>query len=254
MNITDTIQEKLNSVCAEQGCSLLLAAESGSRAWGFASQTSDYDVRMLYVYPTERYIRLDDPPDDLRPELNEVYDISGWELRKALRLARKSNTALLEWCHSPIHYRESALFPEFCALVDGAMQPRRLALQYLGLCSGTFKRYLTRPEVPYKQYFYAIRPLLAARWALQERRPVPVPFAELRAALLPAEMQEEMDTLLALRSNNTEKATGPARPRATAYIERELAALWALADAEPACGFPDAAPLNDFLSRAIHQA
>ena len=49
--------------------------------WGFASRDSDYDVRFLYV---RRRDVIEQPiADDL--------DVSGWELRKALRLLRKSN-------------------------------------------------------------------------------------------------------------------------------------------------------------------
>ena len=118
------------------------------------------------------------------------------------------------------------------------------------MAASTIKRYLEREEVPYKQYFYALRPLLAARWVLQERTPAPVPFADLRH-LLPDDMQAVTDELLALRSGSTEKATGPAHPAAMAFITRELAALDALAATLPPPETPDTAPLDDFFRRVV---
>ena len=49
------IKEKLHEIEQRENCRILLAVESGSRAWGFASPDSDYDVRFIYV-PPERAI------------------------------------------------------------------------------------------------------------------------------------------------------------------------------------------------------
>ena len=47
------IQEKLHEIEKRENCRILLAVESGSRAWGFASPDSDYDVRFIYVRDKE---------------------------------------------------------------------------------------------------------------------------------------------------------------------------------------------------------
>jgi predicted nucleotidyltransferase len=39
------ILEKLKQIEKEKGVTILFAVESGSRAWGFASPDSDYDIR-----------------------------------------------------------------------------------------------------------------------------------------------------------------------------------------------------------------
>ena len=52
------IQEKLHEIEKRENCRILLAVESGSRAWGFASPDSDYDVRFIYVRDKESYHNL----------------------------------------------------------------------------------------------------------------------------------------------------------------------------------------------------
>lgn len=249
-DIEQQIQGKLDDLQQQKGCRLLLAVESGSRAWGYASTTSDYDVRCIYYYPQERYLSIRPPRDTVEWELNEVFDITGWELRKALGLTLKSNLTVYEWADSPIVYRSSPWLPEFRQLIRRVVQPGLLASRYLGMAASTIHRYLEREEVPYKQYFYALRPLLAARWVLQERKPAPVPFADLRH-LMPDEMQEVTDELLALRNGSTEKAAGPTHPAAMSFIVRELAALDEAVRALPASPPPDVAPLDDFFRRVI---
>ncbi len=45
-----TIKQALRAIEEQEQVRILYACESGSRAWGFASHNSDYDVRFLYVY------------------------------------------------------------------------------------------------------------------------------------------------------------------------------------------------------------
>jgi len=49
MTTHDMIQEKLSEIEKKENVVILHAVESGSRAWGFASPDSDYDVRFIYV-------------------------------------------------------------------------------------------------------------------------------------------------------------------------------------------------------------
>lgn len=90
------IVDKLHEIEAEEGVRILLAVESGSRAWGFASPDSDYDVRFLYVRRAEDYLRLDAVRDVIERPIDDELDINGWDLQKALRLLYKSNPTLFE--------------------------------------------------------------------------------------------------------------------------------------------------------------
>ena len=248
--VEQQIQAKLDSLQSELDCRLLLAVESGSRAWGYASTTSDYDVRCIYYFPAHRYLSVRAPRDTVEWELNDIFDINGWDLRKTLGLVLKANLTVYEWANSPIVYRDSPWLDEFRSLILNALQPTRLASRYLGMAASTIQRYLSGEEVPYKQYFYALRPLLAARWVLQHSTPAPVPFADLRH-LLPDHMQGVTDELLMLRNNSTEKACGPANTFANDFILRELATLDDLVQAMPKSPEPDISPLDDFFRHVV---
>ena len=110
-----TIQEKLTQISLAEPLYFLLAAESGSRAWGFASPDSDYDVRAIYIRPQEYYLQIDEAKDTFEFIENQWFDVGGWDIRKALRLLRKSNAVLLEWLRSPIVYTQEEAFIGTCA-------------------------------------------------------------------------------------------------------------------------------------------
>ena len=104
-DIVKEINDKLNEIEAKEGVRILHAIESGSRAWGFASPDSDYDVRFVYVRPQTDYVRLDEPRDVIEWQLDDVLDINGWDLKKALKMFAKGNATIFEWSNSPIVYR-----------------------------------------------------------------------------------------------------------------------------------------------------
>jgi len=100
-----TILGSLREIERAHNVTILYACESGSRAWGFASPDSDYDVRFVYVHRPAWYLTVDPGRDVIELPITDELDINGWELRKTLRLLRKSNGTLLEWLHSPIVYQ-----------------------------------------------------------------------------------------------------------------------------------------------------
>ncbi len=208
------------------GIRILFACESGSRAWGFPSPDSDYDVRFLYVHPSERYLGIEELVDEIAPPPDEVMDLKGWDLRKTPRLMRASNATPYEWAQSPIVYREEAGFRErFAALLPQYFSPRTTVQHYLGLARKTWKTALQHPEVRLKKYFYVLRPLMAATWILEKRTVPPMEFAPLlEAAHLSVDVRGAVDRLLLQKADAAESATMPPDPLLHAYIEATLAA------------------------------
>ena len=101
----DIIRKKLKEIEQKENVKIIMAVESGSRAWGFASPDSDYDVRFVYVRRPEDYLRLEKTKDVIEWQLDDVLDINGWDLKKALQLMHDSNPSIFEWCASPIVYQ-----------------------------------------------------------------------------------------------------------------------------------------------------
>ena len=195
------IQEWLSELEAEQGIRILFAGESGSRAWGFASPDSDYDVRFIYAQPASWYASIEERPDFIKGPQNEVLDIVGYDIRKALRLFRASNAKIYEWIQSPILYRQDPSFLDDLRSNINSYYSLRAGLHhYLGLTRNTMEQYLQGKEVNLKKYFYALRPVLAALWIKTYQRCPPMVFEPLRSLITNADLNARIDRLLALKA------------------------------------------------------
>ena len=124
----EQIYNKLREIEKTENVRILLAVESGSRAWGFASPDSDYDVRFIYVRPKDDYLRLDPVRDVIELPLDEVFDINGWDLQKTLRLLYRSNPTLFEWFSSPIVYLETEFADELRAMMTQYFPQREASI------------------------------------------------------------------------------------------------------------------------------
>ena len=149
---------------------VLLAVESGSRAWGFASPDSDFDVRFVYVRPVDHYLRLEPARDVLEWRVDEVLDVDGWDADKALRLLRGSNPSLFEWLASPIVYAEDPAFAVVRELAAECFSPVASAHHYLSMGRNHLAA-LAGETVRLKKCLYTMRAILAARWVVAERAP-----------------------------------------------------------------------------------
>lgn len=162
------IEYRLASIASEQNIKILYACESGSRAWGFPSPDSDYDVRFIYVHSLDWYLKLDEDRDviDLPLESTSagLLDLGGWDLRKTLRLLGKSNPVIWEWLQSPICYLDDKILRESRDVFDPFFSPIAACHHYLSICRNTMNQGLNGPTVKIKKYFYMLRPLLAAAW------------------------------------------------------------------------------------------
>ena len=166
------IKRRLKKIEEDEEVKILYAVESGSRAWGFSSKDSDWDVRFIYHRPLNQYLKLFKNDDylgiDNMPKefFQDSVDFHGWDLDKTLKLLYKGNPPLLEWLESPfIYHTDPILIPELKKLSRKFYNSKRAIYHYLHMAEGNFISYITnRPHVKTKKYLYIIRPLLACYW------------------------------------------------------------------------------------------
>lgn len=217
------VLQELERIERERNVTVLYACESGSRAWGFASTDSDYDVRFVYVEKPEWFVQVDTPRDVIERPLDDELDVSGWELRKTLGLLRKSNPTLLEWLDSPLVYRsETAATLQLRELAEAFYSPPAARNHYLSMARKNFRGYLQGESVRFKKYFYVLRPLLAVRWIDQGRGRPPMTFADLLSTVDDRALLDEVAELLVLKRNADESAYGPRRHALHQFIATEL--------------------------------
>lgn len=217
------IIDKLLSIEEEQQVKILYACESGSRAWGFASPDSDYDVRFIYVRPAEDYLSIRERRDVIEVPVNEVLDISGWDIRKALQLFLKSNAPLYEWLQSPIVYKENGGFKkELVELATTYFSNRAGCHHYLSMARNTFENDLQQEMVKMKKYFYALRPLLAALWIVNKRTVPPMEFEQLRTLIKDEQWHIVIDDLLERKKMADEKGMIASVPVLQEWISQTL--------------------------------
>lgn len=222
--INERIQVSLSAIDREHRTRILLAVESGSRAWGFASQDSDYDVRFIYVHERDWYLSInEDRRDVIELPIVDELDVNGWDLRKALQLFRKSNPPLLEWLQSPIIYRQDAdVAARLRALIPEYYSPRASFFHYLHMAQGNLREYLRGDTVWVKKYFYVLRPVLAMRWIERGLGPVPMEFERMVEGTVeePA-LRDAIAQLLVEKRAGTELGKGPRIPAISDFVESE---------------------------------
>ena len=226
------VGQALANIERDHDVRIVYACESGSRGWGFASPDSDYDARFIYVHRRDWYLSVLERTAPGQPQrdvielpIDDELDVSGWDLRKALRLLVKGNPTLLEWLRSPIVYQQAPVVADgLRALVTSCYDPVAAWHHYLSMAWGNYRGYLRGDQVRTKKYLYVLRPLLACQWIERHPTPPPMAFEELLATLLPhGPVREAIDALLVIKRASAEVAAGPRIGAISDWIEVELA-------------------------------
>jgi len=224
------IETELTRIEQEFGVTVLYACESGSRAWGFASTNSDYDVRFIYAHPPEWYLTVEAKRDVIDAQdlpAMDPLDLSGWDITKALKLYRKSNPPLLEWLRSPIVYRnQGILHARLTTLLPDYYSPIACMYHYLHMARGNYRQYLQRERVWIKKYLYVVRPVLCCLWIDAGYGVPPVVLdAMVESPLCPAEPRAALLELLTAKRAGQELDYGEPVPVINAWLADAFAHL-----------------------------
>ena len=243
-DIQRQICDKLQEIEKQHGVRILYAVESGSRAWGFASPDSDYDVRFIYVRPMEDYLRIDELRDVIEWQMDDVFDINGWDLKKTLKQFAKGNATLFEWSNSPVIYKTTDTWQEIYQTAKDFFSEKTAIGHYYGTANKTYLEYLTAECVRYKKYFYAIRPLFAANYIEKHHRIPPVLFEELMLEDIDSGLREAIYELLDKKKSTAEGDLTPRIPMLQEYIDGELKRQKVIVEQVPDDHNPDRAKLD----------
>lgn len=201
------IPAHLKDVELEHNVRILLAVESGSRAWGFESANSDWDVRFIYVHKPEWYFMIDRQRDVIEHVYDDDVDLAGWDLRKALSLLKSSNPSMFEWLASPKVYFVDADFRRRIDEVKAMFfNPIKVMYHYNHIYSGHDEKYLQKEDCSMKRFLYYLRGVLACRWIEQNESLPPVAFDELVAAVVNEDsIKASIEKLIQLKKSGTER-------------------------------------------------
>jgi predicted nucleotidyltransferase len=251
--MAESIQAALRAAEAQGPGRILYACESGSRAWGFASPDSDWDVRYIYSMPIEWYLSVLDQPDYFSQDFPLSIDLSGWELRKALRLFGSCNLPLNEWLGSAMIYRDSEnLRDTLRSLIPAFFNPKKAIHHYRSIAQNSMEYLDPSGQIAIKKLFYILRPLLAATWIYRTQSMPPTSFHEMRkTGLMPEPVEEEIDGLVLRKQTAIEGEKVAIPGTLDSWIQSTLVDLPACADA--VAGSPEVRPY-EALDRILRTA
>lgn len=249
--IKDLIIQKLKEIEQTENIRILHAVESGSRAWGFPSPDSDYDVRFIYVRNPEFYLKLEKTRDVIELPINDMLDINGWDLNKTLRLLHSSNPTLFEWMSSPVIYRQTEFIDQLRPIMDAYFSCKSGLYHYLSMAERNYKEFLQGDSVKVKKYFYVLRPILACKWILRTHAKPPMLFGQLADAELEEVLKPVVARLLDLKMNTPEIKEIPRIAEINEYLDRTIENLKAEIAVFPAEHQPDWVPLNQLFLQTL---
>lgn len=245
------IIEHLDQLEKEQGITILLAAESGSRAWGCPSPDSDYDVRIIYKRPKSEYLEIDDKPDTINYFHGELLDINGWDIKKTLKLIRKSNATPFEWAQSPIKYKE---IDDFSSTILNLSQeyflPRHTVNHYKGIAKNSYFSNDLTGEIKLKKLFYVLRPLMAAKWIIKKKEIPPMDIPNLISIIDDKNIVSHINGLLKIKSTANEDYVHKMNNLIVEFIDQEFNYVSSI-QLENNSDFPSSEQLNNKFKEII---
>jgi len=218
--VYNEIIEHLAKIEQEHNVVILQAIESGSRAWGFPSPDSDYDVRFIYAHPKDWYLQLTEERDVIELPISDELDIAGWDLRKALNLANKGNSVVQEWMISPIVYQQSASYANLSALIESAFNPIATYHHYRSMAKKAYADIEQSEQKKLKRFFYFARATLSAKWIVEKQAMPSIVFSDLVNELVSdSEMVSEIEDLVSQKAIESERSNLEVPPLIYSFVE-----------------------------------
>lgn len=248
------IIDYLRQIESEKEIKILLACETGSRAWGFPSPDSDYDIRFIYKHELNWYLSLNDKKDTIeRMYENNDFDLSGWDLKKSLNLLWKSNPPLLERIQSPIVYiSDTAFLSEINDLAQSTYSKIATMHHYLSMSKKMYSEVKDNPTVKLKKLFYALRTSIACKWIIEREEIPPIVFQKMLEELdFEDSVRQKIYELIDLKSTKNEDYLHLEEIEINRFIEKCIQNAERAANSLPA-NKGKVEDLNSFFIKNLH--
>ncbi|GKQ42207.1 nucleotidyltransferase [Companilactobacillus sp. RD055328] len=254
-NINELVNEKVKEIEANENVKVLLAVESGSRAWGFDSPDSDYDVRFIYKRNETDYLRLEGIRDVIEWQLDDTLDISGWDIQKSLRLLYRSNPTLFEWFNSDVVYYQTEEINILRDILPQFFSKKKSLYHYLNMARTNNKQSIQNGDhmISIKKYFYVLRAILACQWIIEKNTNPPMKFTDLVNNQLTGPIKEIITDLLDKKMNVPELKMIKKNPELDKFITDNLISIEDIIKGIPENN-NDWQLLNDTFVRLIREA
>lgn len=245
------ILEKLSEIESKRNVRILYACESGSRAWGFPSPDSDYDVRFIYAHPLDWYLSIGERKDIIELPMNEVLDVNGWDIRKALRLLAKGNAVLGEWIQSPVVYLQDNEFAEgFRKLAADCFNPIAVMHHYLSMCKKHYEEATAADHAKLKKYLYCLRAALSCEWIRRNKTLPPMELEKLMVLVVDASLAELTRSLVTLKATKEESYLHPREQALDEFLKTTIEECAAAASTLPGAKY-EAERLDVFFRKTL---
>lgn len=214
------ILNSLKKIEKKYNVKIVMAIESGSRAWGFASEDSDFDVRCVHVGKLDNYIGLNDVPKQIN-EFEGDLDIESWDIKKFSELSMKSNPQIEEWIRSPVVYIDLDFLEKFREIFDKGCSKEYLRIHYLNMAKQNHHKYMGIGLAhSCKKYLYVLRAIACAEYIEKYNKLPPLPYKEVIGCL--PDYAKEFFERCVIEKNSTEKAKISSSSKVTKFIEEKI--------------------------------
>jgi predicted nucleotidyltransferase len=256
MDIKRCILEKLDETERVNDVKIILAVESGSRGWGFASQNSDYDARFIYVRKLDWYLSVDVGKDFIGFDPDPVFDMQGWDIRKALGLLKRSNASIFEWLSSPVRYKANLELTELLKGFAEIYFDKAKCLQhYISIARNSLKLIESSEMAKLKKYFYCLRPLACCQYIIEKEKIPPMEYAKVLADVkMDSGIADEISKLLDMKKATNEDLLIVRNQILIGYMKSLLEELEKEVEKRRRDPKKDSAVLDEFFRKAIDVA
>jgi uncharacterized protein len=213
------IRAKLDDLAKLHNIIIIHAVESGSRAWGFPSKDSDYDVRFIYAHDLGHYLCVDHKRDVIEaPILHDdflgvEFDLKGWDIKKAIYLALRGNVVVNEWLTSPIRYiYNNHYYNDLVGFINEVSELTSYLYFYRNHMHKPWNSYSREKSEPIKikHYCYVMRCALSLKWLEKQKTSPPMDVPSLLKGIdLDKNLRNEINLLISSKAESVESSNMP---------------------------------------------